>query len=52
MDTLKQGCGFPKEARSHMDIGGIAQRYYARMQLDISEIPHEAAAIRVRGDKC
>jgi hypothetical protein len=35
-----------------MDICGIAQRYYARLQLDISEIPHEAAAIRVRGDKC
>ena len=34
-----------------MDNCGIAQPYYARTQLDISDIPHEAA-IRVRGDKC
>jgi len=52
MITLTQSCGFPKEARSHMDICGIAQRYYARLQLDISEIPHETALIRVCGDKC
>jgi hypothetical protein len=52
MVTLTPGCGFPKEARSQMDIYGIAQRYYANMQLDVPEIPHEAAAIRVRGDEC
>jgi len=52
MITLNQGCGFPKEARSLMDICGIAQRYYARLQLDISEIPHGTTVIRVCGDKC
>jgi hypothetical protein len=51
MVTLAQDRGFPKEARSTMDIFGITQPYYARLQLDISDITHEAAD-RVRGDKC
>jgi hypothetical protein len=52
MVTLTRDCGFPKEARSRMDIFGIIQPYYAGSQLDISEIPHVAVAISVRGDKC
>jgi hypothetical protein len=49
--TPTQGGEYPKEARSHIDICGIAWQYYARTSLYTLEIPNEAEAVCAHGDE-